>query len=273
MFRYDVAKVANRDGRRARGSRVVLPPISGSLAAERDYYRALRILLSGIRDVVIRSIIPVYQLERQQEATRRRLHDADESTFSALRALVAQLTGVTNTTVQRILRLESQRHTENFMKTAKKALGVDLRAVVQQEDLEDYLRAAAARNTSLITSLSADTVKRVEQAVLQAGINGDSVQKLKSVLTQQMGIVDRRAQLIARDQTAKLNSDLNRIRQQQAGIDDYQWMTSHDERVRPLHQSIDGKVYEWGKPTGAEDGLPPGQPIQCRCVARGIVQF
>jgi uncharacterized protein with gpF-like domain len=43
--------------------------------------------------------------------------------------------------------------------------------------------------------------------------------------------------------------------------------------VGPLHRSLDGKVYEYGKPTGAEQGLPPGQPINCRCVARGIVEF
>ena len=53
----------------------------------------------------------------------------------------------------------------------------------------------------------------------------------------------------------------------------YTWMTSRDERVRPRHKELDGKEYEYGKPTGAEDGLPPGQPIMCRCVARGIVEI
>jgi SPP1 gp7 family putative phage head morphogenesis protein len=84
---------------------------------------------------------------------------------------------------------------------------------------------------------------------------------------------DNRAKLIARDQTAKLNSDLNRFRQDQAGVDKYVWRTSQDERVRARHRGLEGKVYEWGEPTGAEDGLPPGQPIQCRCVAQGVVEF
>ena len=53
----------------------------------------------------------------------------------------------------------------------------------------------------------------------------------------------------------------------------YVWRTSKDERVRPRHQHIDGIAYEYGKPTGAEQGLPPGQPIQCRCIAQAIVTF
>lgn len=273
MIRYDLAQVVVSAGKRPKRDRVLLAPIAERFGTEKSYYRALRKMLSGLAQTTNSTIVAAYAADRAQERQRRRLHDADESTFSPLKALQAALTRETSTTVNRILDLESQRHTATFMQTARAALGVDLSAVVQQEDLTDYLRAAAARNTSLITSLSADVVKRVEQSVLAAGIRGDSVQALKKILTEQYGIVDRRAQLIARDQTAKLNSDLTRIRQEQAGIENYNWMTAHDERVRPLHKSIDGKEYEWGKPTGAEDGLPPGQPIQCRCIAQGIVTF
>lgn len=273
LIRYNITQVVMSAGKRPKRDRVLLPPIAERYGTEQSYYRALRKMLSGLAQGTVQTVIPAYSSDRFQERQRRRLHDADESTFSALKVLQASLTRETNVTVNRILELEAQRHTVTFMQTARSALGVDLSAVVTQEDLGDYLRAAAARNTSLITSLSADVVKRVEQSVLAAGIRGDSVQALKKILTEQYAITDRRAQLIARDQTAKLNSDLNRIRQQQAGIDAYNWVTAHDERVRPLHKSIDGNEYQWGKPTGAEEGLPPGQPIQCRCIAQGIVTF
>jgi SPP1 gp7 family putative phage head morphogenesis protein len=159
------------------------------------------------------------------------------------------------------------------MASAKRSLGIDLKAVVRQEDLDDYMRAATARNTSLITSLGDDVVKRVEQTVYSNSIAGNSATTLRKALQEQFGITDRRAKLIARDQTSKFNADLNKIRQQQAGVTSYSWMTAHDERVRPLHRSLDGKTYKWGEATGAEQGLPPGQPILCRCVARGIVEF
>ena len=159
------------------------------------------------------------------------------------------------------------------MATAKRALGINLSAVVRDEDLADYLQAAVARNTSLIQSLSDDIVKRIEQTVYTNSIAGNSVTTLRKSLQAQFGITDRRARLIARDQTGKFNSDLNKIRQQQAGVTSYVWLTAHDERVRPLHKKLDGNTYKWGEPTGAEEGLPPGQPINCRCVARGVVEF
>jgi uncharacterized protein with gpF-like domain len=83
-------------------------------------------------------------------------------------------------------------------------------------------------------------------------------------LQEQFGITDRRAK-IARDQTSKLNSDLNKIRQQQAGVTTY--------KVRERQRKLDGKSYKWGEATGVENGLPPGQPINCRCLARRIVEF
>lgn len=144
---------------------------------------------------------------------------------------------------------------------------------MQQEDLTDYLRIAATRNAGLIKGLSADAVKRVQETVTTALINGTPVRQLQGQLTEQLRISDRRAQLIAQDQMAKLNSDLNRIRHEQAGISEYIWTTAHDERVRPLHRSLDGKKYRYGESTGAEGGAAPGQPVRCRCVAVAVVQF
>ena len=90
-------------------------------------------------------------------------------------------------------------------------------------------------------------------------------------IEQILGKQAARADLIAQDQTIKLVADLNRYRQEQAGIKRYRWVSKQDDRVRPLHQRLNGKIYEWGKPTGAEHGLPPGQPIRCRCRAKAVL--
>lgn len=262
-MKYDLARLANRP----KGTRVKLPPIVDRTGTQRDYLTALRKMVRELAAEVRRTILPVYAIEK------RMTRDVDESTFEALRRLAEELSRVTGQTVEQIIGLEAQRHTDEFRRIAKSTLGVNLEAVVRQEDLEDYLRQAAARNASLIKSLSEDLVKRVEQSVLRNQIAGRPAKALREELTEQFGVVDSRARLIARDQTAKLNSDLNRKRQEQAGVTRYEWSTSNDERVRPRHRDIDGHEYKWGEPTGAEDGLPPGQPIQCRCVALAIVEF
>lgn len=270
MHNYSITSIAKRP----KGTIVELPVIEPRLSAEKAYYAALRYMLSQMATETRESVIPLYQAEMEQKRVQRAfVGDADRSWFSRLRSLATALQRVASDTVNRILDLEAKRHTETFMASAKRSLGIDLRAVVTQEDLAEYLQTKAAENAALIQSLSEDMVKRIETAVYQNSIAGNSVTTLRKQLTEQFGIADRRARLIATDQTNKLNSDLNRIRQQQAGVTSYKWMTSHDERVRERHRRLDGKTYKWGQATGAEGGLPPGQPIRCRCVARGIVEY
>lgn len=245
-------KMADR-AKGKKGEKVVLPPIEESVKNRVAYLRLLRAMLRELG-----------QMGRKAK---------DSFDFELLASTAARLALTAEGAVNRILRLEAQRHTATFMQTAKKALGINLADVVLEEDLTDYLRAAGMRNAGLIKGLGADAVKRVQETVSTALISGTSSRELQARLTEQLRISDRRAQLIAQDQLAKLNADLNRIRHEQAGVVEYQWLTSRDERVRERHRALEGKVYKYGEATGAEGGLPPGQPIRCRCVARGIVQF
>lgn len=80
--------------------------------------------------------------------------------------------------------------------------------------------------------------------------------------------VENHAALIARDQVSKLNGQLNRARQQAAGITDFVWETRKDSRVRPEHRDLQGRTFSWQE---GWDGVFPGQPIQCRCWARAVV--
>jgi SPP1 gp7 family putative phage head morphogenesis protein len=279
MLRYSLSRAVKRP----KGTRVTLPPVQVRLAAEKQYYAELRRMLAQIATEVRESVLPAYQADMMH---RRMIGDAATSSwFARLRSVINHLTGAASQMVGRILNLESQKHTENFMATAKKALGIDLSAVVRDEDLADYLQAAVDRNTSLITNLGDDIRQRIERTVYDNSIAGNSVATLKKQLASQFGIADRRAQLIARDQTSKFNSDLNKIRQQQAGITEYVFTTAHDERVRKTHAAMEGKTCRWDDPTvyRADDGswisrsggveLHPGQDINCRCVSRGIVVF
>lgn len=268
MIRYRLAELAPN---RRKGSTQALPPIQASLGAETAYLKALRVMLREMAAHVRTHIVPM--AEREIAASRAMTRDMGEHEFETLEGIKNRLVAVATATVRRILGLEANRHTETFMATVKRALGVDLSAVVRQEDLAEYLDTASARNAGLIKNIGDDTVKRIQTAVTNAVINGAPAKDLRKELTRQFGFSDRRAKVVARDQIAKLTSDMNRRRQTQAGVTQYRWMTAHDERVRPLHRELDGNVYEYGKPTGAEEGLPPGQPIMCRCVAIGIVQF
>lgn len=247
------------------GTSVNVPVIPESLAFKRAYLAELRRLLHAVAKATREQIIPSYRVEV--------IRDARESDFEALKRVINGLLLATNATVKRLLELESIKHTEKFAAGARSAFKINLQGVIDGEDLEKYLEAAALRNAGLINGLTDDLVKKIQLTTTNSLISGETVGQLQKKLKREFELSDARARLIARDQTNKLNADLNRIRQQQAGVDEYTWRTSRDERVREDHRRVNGEVYKYGETTGVNSGAEPGQDIQCRCIAQGVVKF
>jgi SPP1 gp7 family putative phage head morphogenesis protein len=52
-----------------------------------------------------------------------------------------------------------------------------------------------------------------------------------------------------------------------AGVTEYIWSTTKDNRVRKEHQAREGKTFSYDNPPS--DGNP-GEPIRCRCVASPV---
>ena len=73
---------------------------------------------------------------------------------------------------------------------------------------------------------------------------------------------------IARDQTNKLIGQFNELRNVNAGIKEYIWSSSGDNRVRPTHIANDGVKFRWDNPPPTGH---PGWEIQCRCVAYPVL--
>lgn len=255
---------------RGRGRKTyVLAPIYDTVASRQQYLSAMREMIRAMGKEARQVIVPSVQPEMQ--ATRRRFKDAPQD-FDALREILRQMMQVIERHLRRVLDVAARRHTSAFVASAKAAMGIDISAIIRAEDLSGVLETAVQRNVALIRSLGNDVIGRIETAVYNAISNGNSVQSLREALTAQLGIADKRAQLIARDQMAKANADFNRFRHEQAGITKYRWSTAADERVRPLHARLNGTEYKYGEPTGAEGGQSPGKPIRCRCTARAVVE-
>ena len=110
----------------------------------------------------------------------------------------------------------------------------------------------------------------VGDMVEHAHAQGLRVEELAGELQRRFEISDRRAELIARDQTLKLNGQINQNRQRAAGITQYAWRAVGDERTRPMHADLDGTIHSWdAPPVVSEDGRMehPGGDYQCRCGA------
>jgi len=102
------------------------------------------------------------------------------------------------------------------------------------------------------------------------------------------GKLENRIKMIARNETSSINATLNKARQENLGIQYYTFETSRDERVRPSHQIMQGKICRWDDPTVYKDSLEdkkwkkrssiggvekhPGIDFSCRCVSLAIIE-
>jgi len=151
------------------------------------------------------------------------------------------------------------------------ALGVEL--FYNEPWLESEMAAFTKSNVSLVKSIPEKHLGNLERTV-QSGLRSgrsvrDLTKELNSTYKGSLRMQPRnRAELIARDQTMKLNGDLNHLRQTNLGIKKYIWRTSQDERVRDEHQALEGKVFKWSDPP---DVGHPGEDFQCRCTAEPII--
>jgi SPP1 gp7 family putative phage head morphogenesis protein len=242
-------------------SKSTLPAIRHRAGSERAYLVAMRQLVrTAFHAVRVTIGDPLITISFDYTGLTRRLSRAlGLATQQAVEAVESILLG------------EADFHTRRWRAATNAIATIDLSLVIQQADIADEFRAIVSRNVGLISGLSEDITRRVEQAVITATINGDTAAMLSETLKEQFGIVGRRADLIARDQIASAVSDLNMIRQKQAGIVSYKWSTSSDERVRSSHVALNGKEFNWDD-AGPDHGNHPGQAINCRCVALAVVE-
>ena len=136
------------------------------------------------------------------------------------------------------------------------------------------LSAARDANVALITRMADEQLAQVRRLVNEAGTSGMRAATLAKRLQERLAIGERRAALIARDQTLKINGQLTQIRQRDAGVERYVWSTSQDERVREMHAELEGQTFSWDDPPVTNeqgDTNHPGEDYQCRCIAIPVI--
>jgi len=134
----------------------------------------------------------------------------------------------------------------------------------------EILNASILENVALIKSIPSQYLNGVQQAVARSITTGNGMKDLVPYLKKHKGITQRRARMIALDQTRKAFSNLNGGRMQKLGIKKFEWLhTGGSNEPRKLHQQMSGKIYSMDNPpiidknTG-ERGFP-AQLINCRC--------
>lgn len=161
---------------------------------------------------------------------------------------------------------------KEWKRAVKATLGVD---ILDDYYLGEFYREAIGTwvdaNVGLIKTIPNDSLRKMKDIVQEGFMTGRTTTAIVKDIQSAYGVGKRHARLIARDQLAKLNSDLTQTQQKDAGVNEYKWSTSGDSRVRDSHKALDGKRFSWDDPpiVDAKTGrrCHPGQDYECRCVA------
>ena len=141
------------------------------------------------------------------------------------------------------------------------------------------MKALVFENVSLIKSIPDEYFKQITGAVARPIENGEGDRWLAKELKDYGAKTDRRAQLIAQDQTRKAYNSINLRNFQENNVRKLKWLHSGGSRdPRPYHKDVlDGQIFDIDDPpiidpkTG-ERGYP-GQLPYCRCVMAAVLDF
>lgn len=190
--------------------------------------------------------------KRLTNALRRRLRS-----IASQKSLVGALDRVANSAVD-FTRAQWRKQLQN-------AIGIDLTADPDLAPLIDEFRRL---NVDRIVALADEKVDRVERVLREAG-PGARVETVQKRIAEQTGASESHAMLIARTETTSLCARMTKARHEAAGIKEFVWSTSRDERVRPTHAALEGRrfAYDDLPLIPGEGAVLPGAIYNCRCVA------
>ena len=111
---------------------------------------------------------------------------------------------------------------------------------VEEQRIYKPLLDKFQNNVKLIKNIPDEVAEHLQEAY-EKGVSfrGTDIEKY---LTETLG---KRAKLIVRTESSKLNSALTEVRARNLNINAYIWSTSVDKRVRPSHKIMDGVLLFW----------------------------
>ena len=185
-------------------------------------------------------------------------------------------------------------------RTLTHALGIDLAKIIDDPSISHAAQLGAMEAANLIVTIPKQYLGQVAKSITD-NFAGRPLPENRTLLQQIQSLSDisrRRAMVIVRDQTHKLTTNIDRLRQESIGIKMYVWRTMKDNSVvgKPggvypkgsdkhgNHYKMEGMFCRWDDPTVySRDGKRwakrpadvidphPGHGILCRCYSEAVI--
>lgn len=154
-------------------------------------------------------------------------------------------------------------------------------------ELNELIRNSVSINTKLVKSIPAELLEDLSYVIEDGFRTGLSLEELNKSIVSKFDISKNRASVIARTEIAKLHSNTLRDEYLKLGIENYEWYTSNDERVRASHKVLNKKICNWNDATIYKNKMTDkewkkkssisavekqvGEDFQCRCSVIAIL--
>ena len=257
-----------------------MKPLPKNKTAEVYYRTALNNEIQKFIDKMLKEIEKNYTTVKVANSSYEDFNNPKNPTITTFERLIKffkdiwQVSFLTN----------SEKIINKFVRMAKKQtikaikerfLDINISVIPNTKEYEEILKLVVKRNVGLIKNVSSQTINNIENIVSNAMINNQPYTEIYKGLKHQKEIAKNRVKLIADDQIHKFNQALNRLNQQTGGIEYFEWFGIDDNRERPAHMELNGKIFKWGDiperlPIIQEDknGIVrgyPGEAVRCRC--------
>lgn len=141
-------------------------------------------------------------------------------------------------------------------------------------------QAIVAENVALIKSIPQQYFTQITGDVMRAIVTGSTTGLAESI-SKHGKVSEKRAKLIASDQTHKAIQAISRQKMIDKGVSKFQWVyTFRSKEPRPSHVKMNGKVYRLDSPPiiNADTSGPPkrgypGDLINCKCIMRPVAEW
>lgn len=258
---------------------VILAPVHPNVGIELAYRRKLYKLIDQMNNSVVYWLSAKYRQNEPRVVALAQDETPAEAMRRAMAALRKRWTSKFDVMADELAKYFAQdmsQRSDAALKAILKKGGfaVDFKMTPAMRDI---LQASVAENVSLIKSIPQQYLTQVEGIVMRGVQAGNDLGQVSSELRNQFGVTKRRAALIARDQSNKINANLTRARQLELGIKEAIWSHSlGGKEPRPTHLAAGKAQTRYDIAKGWFDShegkyIWPGQLINCRCVAKAVV--
>jgi SPP1 gp7 family putative phage head morphogenesis protein len=249
------------DVRRAR--REIAMALRAHTAAERQYVASCDSIVRGVHRGILamihREILPEYETRHDAAGDKTKRLLGDRPKQKIVQHLRPRVITAYDTMASAVKKKNDR---------AMDLIGIPIHDAAA--GVLPIVAVARENNVRLISHATEEWLDDVRDTLDEDEAEGLRVEEIAKHLEQRSDVGAARARLVARDQTLKLASSITQARQVHAGISQYRWSTSKDERVRDMHADLEGQIIDWDDPPVTDkygNTNHAGQDYQCRCVA------